>query len=76
MELITQQKRRTSFDVNDPLTGSAATRVSFATDDSGSYYNDMYSHQQSLFGSMLTCRSEVEVVTNRLHGPWDFVEGG
>jgi outer membrane receptor protein involved in Fe transport len=54
MEFDTQQKRRASFDVNDPLSGSTAVRVSFATDDSGSYYNNMYFHQQSLFVSMLT----------------------
>jgi outer membrane receptor protein involved in Fe transport len=54
MEFDTQQKRRVSFDVNDPLSGSTAVRVSFATDDSGSYYNNMYFHQQSLFVSMLT----------------------
>jgi outer membrane receptor protein involved in Fe transport len=54
VEFDTQQKRRASFDINDPLTGSTAVRVSFATDDSGSYYNDMYFHQQSFFISALT----------------------
>jgi outer membrane receptor protein involved in Fe transport len=54
MEFDTQQKRRASFDINDPLTASTAVRVSFATDDSGSYYYDMYFHQQSLFVSALT----------------------
>ena len=54
VEFDTQQKRRASFDINDPLTASTAVRVSFATDDSGSYYNNMYFHQQSFFISALT----------------------
>ena len=44
-----QQKRRASFDVGGPLTSNMAARVSFTSDDSGSYYYDMYFHQQSLF---------------------------
>src|ERR1700729_73243 len=31
-----------------------AGRVSFTSDDSGSYYYDMYFHQQSLFAALLT----------------------
>ena len=31
-----------------------AARVSFTSDDSGSYYYDMFFHQQSLFASVLT----------------------
>jgi outer membrane receptor protein involved in Fe transport len=54
LEFDTQQKRRASFDVGGPITSSTAARVSFASDDSGSYYNDMYFHQQSLFVSVLT----------------------
>ena len=54
VEFDTQQKRRASFDINDPLTASTAVRVSFASDDSGSYYNNMYFHQQSFFISTLT----------------------
>jgi outer membrane receptor protein involved in Fe transport len=54
LEFDTQQKRRASFDVGGPITANTAARVSFATDDSGSYYNDMYFHQQSLFASVLT----------------------
>ena len=54
VEFDSQQKRRASFDINDPLTASTAVRVSFQTDDSGSYYNDMYFHQQSLFIAALT----------------------
>ena len=30
-----------------------AGRVSFTEDDSGSYYNEMYFHQQSLFASVI-----------------------
>jgi outer membrane receptor for ferric coprogen and ferric-rhodotorulic acid len=54
VEFDTQQKRRASFDVGGPLTSNVAARVSFTTDDSGSYYNDMYFHQQSLYASVLT----------------------
>jgi len=54
LEFDTQQKRRASFDIDGPLTSTTAARVSFTTDDSGSYYYDMYFHQQSLFGAVLT----------------------
>src|SRR6202011_3286020 len=54
LEFDTQQKRRASFDVGGPLTSNMAARVSFASDDSGSYYYDMYFHQQSLFASVIT----------------------
>ncbi len=54
LEFDTQQKRRASFDINDPITSSTAVRVSFSSDDSGSYYYDMYFHQQSLFVAALT----------------------
>ena len=54
LEFDTQQKRRASFDINDPLTATTAARVSFTSDDSGSYYNNMYFHQQSLFAAILT----------------------
>jgi len=54
VEVDTQQKRRASFDVGAPLTSNVAARVSFTSDDSGSYYYDMYFHQQSLFASVLT----------------------
>jgi outer membrane receptor protein involved in Fe transport len=53
LEFSTQQKRRASFDVGAPLTSDIAARVSFTEDDSGSYYNDMFFHQQSLFGSLI-----------------------
>jgi outer membrane receptor protein involved in Fe transport len=54
VEFDTQQKRRASFDIDGPLTSNVAARVSFTSDDSGSYYYDMYFHQQSLFASVLT----------------------
>jgi outer membrane receptor for monomeric catechols len=54
VEVDNQQKRRASFDVGGPLTSNVAARVSFTSDDSGSYYYDMYFHQQSLFASVLT----------------------
>jgi len=54
VEFDTQQKRRASFDVGAPLTSNVAARVSFASDDSGSYYYDMYFHQQSLYAAVLT----------------------
>src|ERR1700676_682777 len=54
IEVDTQQKRRASFDVGAPLTSNVAARVSFTSDDSGSYYYNMYFHQQSLFAAVLT----------------------
>ena len=54
LEFDSQQKRRASFDVTGPLSANTAARVSFATDDSGSYYYDMYFHQQSLFAAVQT----------------------
>ncbi len=53
LEFDTQQKRRASFDVGAPLTSSIAARVAFTEDDSGSYYYDMFFHQQSLFASVI-----------------------
>ena len=53
LEFDTQQKRRASLDVGGPITSNVAARVSFTADDSGSYYYDMFFHQQSLFGSVL-----------------------
>ena len=54
VEFDSQQKRRASFDIDGPVTSNVAARVSFTSDDSGSYYYDMYFHQQSLFASVLT----------------------
>jgi outer membrane receptor protein involved in Fe transport len=52
VEFDSQQKRRASFDVGMPLTSTIAARVAFTTDDSGSYYYDMYFHQQSLYAAI------------------------
>jgi outer membrane receptor protein involved in Fe transport len=52
IEVDSQQKRRASFDVGMPLSSNVAARVSFTTDDSGSYYYDMYFHQQSLYAAV------------------------
>jgi len=53
VEFDTQQKRRASVDVDGPLTSNTAARVSVTSDDSGSYYNSMFFHQQSVFASLL-----------------------
>jgi outer membrane receptor protein involved in Fe transport len=53
LEFDSQQKRRASVDIDGPLSANVSGRVSFTTDDSGSYYYDMYFHQQSLFGALL-----------------------
>ncbi len=52
VEFDSQQKRRASFDVGAPLSANVAARVSFTTDDSGSYYHGMYFHQQSLYAAL------------------------
>jgi len=54
VEFDSQQKRRASFDVGGPITADTAARVSFMSDDSGSYYYDMYFHQQSLYAAVQT----------------------
>lgn len=54
LEVDSQQKRIASVDIDGPLTSNVAARVSFTSNDSGSYYYDMYFHQQSLFASVLT----------------------
>jgi len=54
LEADTQQKRRASFDVGGPVSANTAVRVSFASDDSGSYYYDMYFHQQSFYAAVET----------------------
>ena len=54
MEFDSQQKRRASLDVGGPITADTAARVSFQSDDSGSYYYDMYFHQQSLYAAVQT----------------------
>jgi outer membrane receptor protein involved in Fe transport len=53
LEFDTQQKRIAIADVGGPLGGNLAGRVSVEVDDSGSYYYDMFFHQQSLFAALL-----------------------
>jgi outer membrane receptor protein involved in Fe transport len=53
VEFDSQQKRRGSLDVNGPIAENWGGRVSFTDDGSGSYYNDMFFHQQSLFLALL-----------------------
>jgi outer membrane receptor protein involved in Fe transport len=54
LEFDSQQKRIASIDLDGPLSSNVAGRVSFTSTDSGSYYYDMYFHQQSLFAAVLT----------------------
>jgi outer membrane receptor for monomeric catechols len=54
VEVDSQQKRRAMIDVGGPLTSDTAARVSFSSDDSGSYYNDMFFHQQSLYAALVS----------------------
>jgi iron complex outermembrane receptor protein len=53
VEADTHQKRIVSLDVGGPLAQNLAGRLSFTSNDSGSYYNDMYFHQQSLYGALV-----------------------
>jgi outer membrane receptor protein involved in Fe transport len=73
LEFDSQQKRIASFDVTGPLSASTAGRISFESDDSGSYYYDMYFHQQSLYAAVQTNFTDkysvlvtAEAVDNRL----------
>src|SRR6202161_1627748 len=52
LEFDTQQKRRASLDIGGPITPDLGWRVSFTDDGSGSYYHDMFFHQQSLFAAV------------------------
>ena len=70
LEADSQQKRIAGFDVGGPLSSNVAARVSFTSNDSGSYYNDMFFHQQSLYAALV-----VDVTPNytvSLNG--DFVD--
>jgi outer membrane receptor protein involved in Fe transport len=53
LEVDTHQKRILSLDVGGPLAQNLAGRLSFTSNDSGTYYYDMYFHQQSLYGALL-----------------------
>jgi iron complex outermembrane receptor protein len=52
-EFDSQQKRIVGFDVGGPLTSNIAARVAFTSNDSGSYYYDMFFHQQQLFVALV-----------------------
>jgi len=52
-EVDTFQKRIFQFDVGGPLGADTAGRVSFNSTDSGSYYNDEFFHQQSLYAAVV-----------------------
>ncbi len=52
-EFDTQQKRIVGFDVGGPLTSSLAGRLSVISNDSGSYYYDMFFHQQQVYGVLV-----------------------
>jgi len=70
LEVDSQQKRIAGFDVGGPLASNVAGRVSFTSNDSGSYYNNMFFHQQSVYAAV-----KVEVTPNytvSLNG--DFVD--
>jgi outer membrane receptor protein involved in Fe transport len=53
IEADTHQKRIVSLDLGGPLASNLAGRVSFTSNDSGSYYYDMYFHQQSLYAALV-----------------------
>jgi hypothetical protein len=50
LELDTQEKRRVNLDVGGPVSDTLGYRLSYTGDLSGSYYNGMYFHQESLYG--------------------------
>jgi outer membrane receptor protein involved in Fe transport len=54
LEADTQQKRIASVDVGGPLSSNTAARVSVTSNDSGSYYYDMFFHQQAVYAAVLT----------------------
>jgi len=49
-EFDSQQKRRVNVDVGGPASQNLSYRLSYTGDLSGSYYNGMYFHQESLYG--------------------------
>jgi outer membrane receptor protein involved in Fe transport len=54
LEGDSQQKRIASVDFGGPVTSNTAARVSITSNDSGSYYYDMFFHQQAIFAAGLT----------------------
>jgi len=53
IEADSQQKRVVVIDVGGPLRDGLAGRLSLQSNDSGSYYHDMFFHQQSIYGALL-----------------------
>jgi outer membrane receptor protein involved in Fe transport len=53
LEADNQQKRIVSVDVGGPLSANVAGRVSLQSNDSGSYYYDMFFHQQSVYAALM-----------------------
>ena len=53
LEFDSQQKRIASFDISGPLAANISGLVAFTSNDSGSYYYDMFLHQQSLYAALL-----------------------
>ena len=53
LEADTHQKRIATLDLGGPLIENVAGRVSFTSNDSNSYYYDMYFHQQSLYAALI-----------------------
>jgi outer membrane receptor protein involved in Fe transport len=52
-EVDTHQKRIFNVDVGGPLAENVAGRLSFTSNDSNSYYYDMYFHQQSVYAALV-----------------------
>jgi outer membrane receptor protein involved in Fe transport len=52
-EVDSQQKRVVGLDVGGPLSSNIAGRVSFISNDSGSYYYDMFFHQQQIYAVLV-----------------------
>src|SRR5580692_667973 len=53
LEFDTQEKRRASVDLGMAFNSNIAGRLAFTEDDSGSYYNNMFFHQQSVFAAVI-----------------------
>lgn len=54
LEADTQQKRIASVDFGGPVAGNTGVRVSLTSNDSGSYYYDMFFHQQAAYVALLS----------------------
>jgi len=54
LEADTQQKRIASVDFGGPVLDNTGVRVSLTSNDSGSYYYDMFFHQQAAYVALLS----------------------